>query len=230
MAVNVSINNRSKAKATTSALRVSQGGDASPRPEASQGAQLLTPSPSHSAILPRPYGSPSTPRSMGTASLAGPCGGDPPDPSFTSAQTSSPESFWRLLPVSEGLRRNPAMADDGPADTADAAAPPPSWLASTPSSMETVKNSRTPLTPFQPWDSGSNYENGVSETEEAQGIHPVDVSIPRNLYLQRRCALNTAIHGVILVGQIIVTVAVTSVLITIAVWKKGTTQARFWDM
>ncbi|POR32172.1 Uncharacterized protein TPAR_07618 [Tolypocladium paradoxum] len=240
MAANADSNDNSKAEGTgTSARRASQGGKPTPRAGRQilhlppPGAESLTPSPTRSAISFRASGlQSSAPRSVGLSSaagVAGPWGRDSPDPSLRSAPASSPENFWRLLPVSEGSRRNSVAAGDGQAAAA-AAAPPPSWLASTPSSVETVKNIKSPLTPFPPWEDGSNDEGGGSETELAQELDQAGVEMPRIMFVQRRWALNTAIHGVVLVGQITVTLAVASVFIAITVWKKGTTQSRFWDM
>ncbi|KND86925.1 hypothetical protein TOPH_08413 [Tolypocladium ophioglossoides CBS 100239] len=203
-----------------------------------EGTSVVARRASQGAISFRTPGAQSAPRSGGASSAvavaaaaggAGRWGSNSPDPSLRSVPASSPENFWRLLPVSEGSRRNSAAAGDGQADAA-AAVPPPSWLASTSSSVETVKNIKSPLTPFPPWEDGSSDGDGGSETELAQDLEQADVDVPRITFVRRRWALNTAIHGVVLVGQITVTLAVASVFTAIAVWKQGTTQSRFWDM
>ncbi|PNY22926.1 Uncharacterized protein TCAP_07021 [Tolypocladium capitatum] len=215
-----------------------EGSGAFARRASSQGGQATSPSPSRpgqpptaspAAISFRTPGPRSSPRSAGpspavAAGVAGPWGRSSPGPSLRSAPATSPENFWRLLPVSEGSRRNSAAAGDGQAAAAAAAA------ASTPSSAETAKNIKSPLTPFPPWEDDSDGEDGGSGTELAQEPERAGVDMPLVTFVQRRCALNAAIHGVVLVGQITVTLAVAGVFVAIAVWKQGTTQPRFWDM
>lgn len=174
-----------QAEGSGSARRTSQGGKRVPRASRSamqlppRGGQSLTASPAPSAVSFRSL-------------AAAPNAGSPPD--------ALPGSFWQLLLVSEGSRRNSAAA----------AGPAPSWIASTPESAETVK--RSPLTPFPPWASGDE-----AEGERApQGREP-DPALRARRFVGRRWVLNTAVHGGVLFGQCIVTLAVLSVFVVVTV-------------
>ncbi|PHH89388.1 hypothetical protein CDD83_6170 [Cordyceps sp. RAO-2017] len=183
-----------------------------------------------SQSVPRAAALPSTP-----AAAAWGGGIMSPEARLRSAPTSPPDDFWRLLPVAESSRRNSAAAAEGPR------APDrktPSWAASTPSPTETVK--RSPLTPFPSWEMESGgrgtrvTERQPQQAREAQQHREPDAAhflLPiGGGFLERRANLNTVMHGVALVGQAIVALAVSGALLAMTVWEKGGSQSYFWKV
>ncbi|KAM4062764.1 hypothetical protein HRG_007582 [Hirsutella rhossiliensis] len=185
-------------------------------------------SPLLGAVPARRFAPQSAPRAAPLWSATPPLwGAMSPDPSLQSAPTSPPDDFWRLLPLAQGSRRNSTTAEGKlPAGQT------PSWNASTPSPAETVKKS--PLTPFPAWrdepDGESRRSTGQPQQRHRDLEEQESVTPPINAGLVRhRWNLNTALHGAMLVGQCIVTLAVFSTFVAVLVWQKGNPRSGLGD-
>ncbi|PFH61620.1 hypothetical protein XA68_16795 [Ophiocordyceps unilateralis] len=176
---------------TSSTLRRRQESKTTPRNQrglAIPVTQSLTPSPAFSAV---------SRRSAAAAPMS---------------PTSAPEDFWRLLPVGQNSRRNSSVATTDRQRVRRA----PSWMASTPSESAAQAARESPLTPFPPLRTASGAELGEATVEEpgASTHEALPTSSQQDLVADRpnrhQWSLNTAMHGVVLFGQCLVTLAVLS--------------------
>lgn len=190
-------------------------------------SQSLTTSPTPPAFPARRFAPQSAPRATPPWSATPPLwGAMSTDPNLGSAPPSPSDDFWRLLPVDQGSRR-----DSTTAAGKRPAGQTPSWHASTSSSVETVK--RSPLTPFPAWREEPDREGGPSteqpeqrhdDTEQGSVAPCTNASI-----LRHRGDLNTAMHGAMLIGQCIVSLAVFSSVVAVVVYEKGKPESVLGD-
>lgn len=130
--------------------------------------------------------------------------------------SSNHDDFWRLLPVSESSRRGSNAA-------AAARGGPPSWLASSPSSTQTVVRHRSPrATP--------TLAKQQRREEQGRGLY-VDAHArvtPEGRFVHRRWENCAAMHGLVLLVQCMIALAVASALTGLTVWKKEAIEPRVW--
>ncbi|PHH77748.1 hypothetical protein CDD80_262 [Ophiocordyceps camponoti-rufipedis] len=125
--------------------------------------------------------------------------------------SSTMGDFWRLLPVGTNSRRNSSVAADGQRLRRE-----PSFMASTSSESVVQPATGTPLTPFPPLKAA---EPGSSTQRASPGQQHQD-EVADGVY-GYRWSLNTAMHGAVLFGQCVVTLAVLSGFLYTAIVDKS---------
>lgn len=155
-------------------------------------------------------------------------------PTFSAASSrsaagapTSPNStmgdFWRLLPVGTNSRRNSSVAADG-----QRLRRAPSFMASTSSESAGQLATETPLTPFPPLkaaEPGSSTHRASLASPGQQDQNEVADGLYRYQW-----SLNTAMHGAVLFGQCVVTLAVLSGFLYTAIVDKSNVDPKGQEM